>query len=149
MSGRLAGKHVILTGGVANIGREVVRAFLTEGARVMVGDLSAEVGAKLVADVGAAGAFRAVDVTREDGVRDFNEAGVQWLGGLDVIVQNAGLQHSGAVTDFDAARWDALFAVNTCAHLFGAKHAVPYLRAAGKGAIVATSPARVSAAARG
>ena len=139
MSGRLAGKRVILTGGVANIGREVVRAFVAEGARVTVGDLNAEAGKALVVELGAAVAFRTVDVTREDSVRDFIASGVEWLGGLDVLVQNAGLQHSGAVTGFDAARWDALFAVNSRAHFFGAKYAVPHLRAAGKGSIVNTS----------
>ncbi len=139
MNGRLAGKRVILTGGVANIGREVVRAFVAEGARVTVGDLNAEAGKALVVELGAAVAFRTVDVTREDSVRDFIASGVEWLGGLDVLVQNAGLQHSGAVTGFDAARWDALFAVNSRAHFFGAKYAVPHLRAAGKGSIVNTS----------
>ena len=139
MSGRLAGKRVILTGGVANIGREVVRAFVAEEARVTVGDLNAEAGKALVAEFGAAVAFRTVDVTREDSMRDFIASSVDWLGGLDVLVQNAGLQHSGAVTAFDAARWDALFAVNVRAHFFGAKYAVPHLRAAGKGSIVNTS----------
>ena len=59
--------------------------------------------------------------------------------GLDVLAQNAGLQHSGLVTDFDASRWDALFAVNARAHFFGAKHAVPHLRKSGKGSIINTS----------
>ena len=139
MGGRLAGKRVILTGGVANIGREVALAFVAEGARVMVGDVNADAGARLAGELGAAAAFHAVDVTREDSVRDFIAAGVRWLGGLDVLVQNAGLQHAGAVTEFDADRWDALFAVNARAHFFGAKFAVPHLRAAGKGAIVNTS----------
>lgn len=139
MSGRLAGKRVVLTGGVANIGREVVRAFLAEGARVVVGDLNAEAGAKLRQDMGDAMHFLRVDVTSEQSVAGFIAAGAGWLGGLDVLVQNAGLQHSGSVTEFDAARWDALFAVNSRAHFFGAKHAVPHLRAAGKGAIVNTA----------
>ena len=64
---------------------------------------------------------------------------MKWLGGADVLVQNAGLQHSGLVTEFDAVNWDALFAVNSRAHFFVAKHAVPHLRAAGKGSIVNTA----------
>lgn len=139
MSSRLAGKRVALTGGVANIGREVVRAFLAEGARVVVGDLNGEAGARLQQEMGGAMQFVRVDVTLEQSVADFIDAGVRWLGGLDVLVQNAGLQHSGTVTEFDAARWDALFAVNSRAHFFGAKHAVPHLRAAGKGSIVNTA----------
>jgi len=139
MARRLAGKRIILTGGVANIGREVVRAFLQEEARVVVGDISTEAGAKLQEEMGSSLLFKKVDVTSEDHVRDFISSGVDWLGGLDVLVQNAGLQYSGSVTDFDGAHWDALFAVNARAHFFGAKHAVPHLRAAGKGAIVNTA----------
>lgn len=139
MSGRLAGKRIALTGGVANIGRAVLGAFIAEGARVVVGDVNAEAGAKLQKEIGEAMHFIAVDVTSEGSVAEFVAAGVKWLGGLDVLVQNAGLQHSGPVTTFDAARWDALFAVNSRAHFFGAKHAVPHLRAAGKGSIVNTA----------
>ena len=139
MTGRLAGKRIVLTGGVANIGREVVRAFVAEGARIVVGDLNAEAGAKAQREMGAATNFVRVDVTSEQSVAEFIAAGVAWLGGLDVLVQNAGLQHSGAVTEFDGARWDALFAVNARAHFFGAKYAIPHLRAAGKGAIVNTA----------
>jgi NAD(P)-dependent dehydrogenase (short-subunit alcohol dehydrogenase family) len=139
MSGRLAGKQVVLTGGVTNIGKEVVRAFLAEDARVVVGDINAEMGAKLQKEMGSAMHFLHVDVASEQSVAEFIARGVQWLGGLNVLVQNAGLQFSGAVTEFDPACWDALFAVNSRAHFFGAKYAVPHLRAAGKSSIINTA----------
>lgn len=139
MSGRLQGKRIILTGGVANIGKEAAKAFVAEGARVVVGDLNEKAGQATVAELGKAAHFVAVDVTKEESVRNLIEKGVGWLGGLDVLVQNAGLQHSGKVTDFDASRWDALFSVNARAHFFGAKYAVPHLRRSGKGSIVNTA----------
>lgn len=139
MAGRLQGKRIIITGGVANIGREAVKAFVREGARVVIGDLNEKAGAAAAAEFGAATHFIQVDVTKEDSVRHLIEAGAKWLGGLDVLAQNAGLQHSGLVTDFDAARWDALFAVNARAHFFGAKHAIPHLRRSGKGSIINTA----------
>ena len=139
MAGRLAGKRIILTGGVNNIGKEAALHFVKEGARVVVGDIDEAGGLRTVAELGPNAHFIAVDVTREDPVRRLVEIGVEWLGGLDVLAQNAGLQHSGLVTDFEATRWDALFAVNARAHFFGAKHAVPHLRKAGKGSIINTS----------
>lgn len=139
MAGRLQDKRIIITGGVANIGKEAVKAFVQEGARVVIGDLNEKVGAAVAAEFGQAAHFLPVDVTREESVRALIEQGVAWLGGLDILVQNAGLQHSGLVTDFDAAHWDALFAVNARAHFFGAKHAVPHLRKAGKGSIINTA----------
>ena len=138
MTDRLKGKRIIITGAVSNIGKEAVRQFVAEGARVVIGDRDAA-GATTAAEFGASVSFIQVDVTSEDSVRNLIEKGAEWLGGLDVLVQNAGLQHSGAVTEFDAAKWDALFAVNARAHFFGAKYAVPLLRKNGGGSIINTS----------
>ena len=134
MTDRLKGKRIIITGA----GKEAVRGFVAEGARVVIGDRDAA-GAATAAEFGPAVSFIQVDVTSEDSVHNLIEKGAEWLGGLDVLVQNAGLQHSGAVTEFDASKWDALFAVNARAHFFGAKYAVPLLRKNGGGSIINTS----------
>lgn len=136
MSGRLAGKRIIVTGAGANIGREAVRSFVAEGARVVIGGRDIAAGQRVEVESNGAVAFRRVDVTSEENVRAFVASGVEWLGGLDVLVQNAGVQFSGVVTEFDAAKWDTLFAVNARGHFFGAKYAVPHLRKAGKGSII-------------
>jgi len=139
MSRRLQGKRIIITGAADNIGKAAAAAFVAEGARVVIADLNEEKGATAAASLGEAAHFQVCDVTDEASVGRMVAAGVEWLGGLDALCQNAGLQHSGAVTDFDQTRWDALFAVNSRAHFFGAKHAVQHLRQAGGGAIVNTS----------
>ncbi len=136
MIGRLAGKRIVITGGVTNIGREAVRLFMAEGARVVVGDLNEAAGRALVEESGASVHFIKTDVTEEASVRTMVEEGAAWLGGLDVLCQNAGLQFAGPITDFDAARWDRLFAVNARALFFGVKYAVPHLKRAGRGSIV-------------
>ena len=139
MAGRLEGKRIIITGAVNNIGKEAVRLFVGEGARVVIGDRD-DAGAATAAEFGAAAHFIKVDVTDGVSVKGLVEGGSEWLGGLDVLCQNAGLQHSGAVTEFDAAKWDALFAVNSRAHFFGAKYAVPIFRRQGSGgSIINTS----------
>ncbi|WP_347312091.1 SDR family NAD(P)-dependent oxidoreductase [Defluviimonas sp. SAOS-178_SWC] len=139
MTRRLQGKRVIFTGGVTNIGREVVELFQAEGARMVVADIDRDAGRALAEALGDGVNFVHVDVTDEDSVRRMIEAGVETLGGLDVLCQNAGAQRSGKVTEFAAEDWDMLFRVNARAHFFGAKYAVPHLRKAGKGAIVNTS----------
>ncbi|HVJ41904.1 MAG TPA: SDR family NAD(P)-dependent oxidoreductase [Dongiaceae bacterium] len=138
MSGRLAGKRIIITGAVSNIGKEAVRSFVEEGARVVIGDRD-EAGASTASSFGSSVTFIKVDVTSEDSVRRLVDEGSAKLGGLDVLCQNAGLQHSGAVTEFDASKWDALFAVNARAHFFGAKYAIPHLRKNKTGSIINTS----------
>ena len=139
MAGRLDKKRIIITGGVNNIGKEAARHFVAEGAKVVIGDINEAAGRATVAEFGPNTHFVKVDVTDEASVRQLIESAVAWLGGLDVLCQNAGLQHSGAVTDFDAKRWDAIFAVNSRAHFFGAKHAIPHLRKSGKGSIINTA----------
>jgi dihydroanticapsin dehydrogenase len=136
MPGRLEGKRIAITGAVENIGKEAVRLFVCEGARVAIGDIDDAKGRMTVEELGAATRYFHVDVSDEAGVRDFIAAAVDWLGGLDVLCQNAGVQDSGAVVDFDADRWDRVFAVNIRGQYLGAKYAIPHLRQSGKGAIV-------------
>lgn len=137
MTYRLEGKRIIITGAVNNIGKEAASLFVKEGARVVIGDIDAKAGQQTADELGAM--FVAVDVTKEESVKNFIEKSVELLGGLDVLAQNAGLQRSGFVTDFAAAEWDALFAVNSRAHYFGAKYAIPHLRRSGRGSIINTS----------
>src|SRR6185312_4323352 len=137
MANRLEGKRIIITGAVNNIGKEAAALFVEEGARVCIGDIDEKAGPSTAKELGAT--FIKVDVRQEDGVKSFIEQAVASLGGLDVLVQNAGLQRSGQVTGFQASDWDALFAVNSRAHFFGAKYAVPHIRRAGKGSIINTS----------
>jgi len=139
MTDRLKGKRIIITGAVDNIGKAAVQAFIAEGARVVIGDIDSERGERVAAEFGAKVKFLPVDVTREDSVARLIDGGSSWLGGLDSLVQNAGLMVSGSILAFDPGQWDRLFAVNVRAHFFGAKYAVPHLRASGGGTIINTS----------
>ena len=136
MAGRLAGKRILLTGGVANIGGETAQLFVAEGARVVIGDIDETGGKAAAARLGEAARCVKVDVTQESSVRDYVAQGVEWLGGLDALCQNAGLQYAGPIADFDVERWDRLFAVNARGLFFGVKYAVPHLKRSGRGAIV-------------
>jgi len=137
MSNRLQGKRIIITGAVSNIGKEAAKSFVDEGAKVVIGDINEKAGQQTAKEIGAH--FIAVDVTQEETVSDFVDSAVKELGGLDVLVQNAGLQRLGKVTDLATSDWDAIFAVNSRAHFFGAKYAVPHLRKSGRGSIINTS----------
>jgi NAD(P)-dependent dehydrogenase (short-subunit alcohol dehydrogenase family) len=139
MTGRLHAKRIIMTGAVANIGKEALRAFLAEGASVAIGDIDDVTGARVAEELGDAVRFFTVDVRSTESVAAFIENGAEWLGGLDVLVQNAGLQRSGLAESFNVSDWDALFSVNSRAHFLGAKHAIPHLRKSGRGSIINTS----------
>jgi dihydroanticapsin dehydrogenase len=135
----LASKRIIITGAVNNIGKAAVLSFVAEGAKVVVGDRDVAAGEALVKEIGTAVRFLSVDVSAEDQVKSFVDQGVAWLGGLDVLAQNAGVQYSGPIEEFDALRWDRLFDINVRGLFLGAKHAIPHLKQSGKGSIINTA----------
>jgi NAD(P)-dependent dehydrogenase (short-subunit alcohol dehydrogenase family) len=139
MSGRLLGKRIIITGAAMGIGQEAVRHFIAEGARVVIADINEKKGAATASECGDAAHFIPCDVTDENSVKQLIDNGARWLGGLDVLVNHAGVQFSGKVTEFKSEDWDTLMRVNVRAHFYGAKHALPYLRQACGGSIINTS----------
>ncbi|GAA1124894.1 SDR family NAD(P)-dependent oxidoreductase [Nocardioides aquiterrae] len=138
---QLEGKRVVMTGGAANIGRACALLMARHGARVVIGDVDvagAEETVDLIEKEGGAASVVETDVTSEQAVQRLVDTAAQRWGGLDVGFFNAGLQRSGAVTEFAVDEWDALFSVNPRHCFLGAKHVVPHLRENG-GSIVLTA----------
>lgn len=139
MRGRLDGKRIIVTGAAGGIGAATARRFVDEGARVVIADINESLAHETARSLGQSCHEIRCDLANEDDTHRMIEAAVDWLGGLDGLVNNAGLQYAGKVTDFDAALWDRLMAINVRAHFFTTKHAVPHLRSAGGGSIINVS----------
>lgn len=137
---RLAAKAAIVTGGAVGIGRACVIRMAEEGAKVAVFDRDEADGRALAADLAARGhdvAFWAVDVTNEAALKSAIDAAAARFGGLQVMVNNAGISGSPKPTDqVTEAEWDLVQAVNVKGVFFGTKHAIPHLRAAGAGSII-------------
>ncbi|MDM7932232.1 glucose 1-dehydrogenase [Tabrizicola sp.] len=137
---RLADKTAIVTGGAVGIGRACVERMAEEGASVAVLDLLEQEGRALAASLAAKGhkvAFWAVDVADEAAMKAAIDAAAAQFGGLHVMVNNAGISGSPKPTDeVSEADWDRVQAVNVKGVMFGTKHAIPHLRAAGKGSII-------------
>lgn len=143
MADRVKGKRIIITGASTGIGRETATQLVREGARVVVADLNDRDGALTVSMLNEQRAnsahFIKTDVANEGSIKRYTDDGATWLGGLDGIILHAGVQHSGVIEHFDAAKWDSLFRVNVRGVYFGVKHAIPHLRKAGGGSIVSTA----------
>lgn len=139
MSGRLSGKRVLLTGGVANIGLAILEAFVAEGATVSVVDIDSARGADVEKRFGERVRFIKADISREDEIEAAISRSVDWMGGLDTLCLNAGIQLSGKLEEFTTSNWDKVFAINVRANFIFARESVKHLRAAKKASIVMMS----------
>lgn len=111
----LSGRRVVITGAAQGIGAACARRLAAEGARLELWDLAADPGEALAADLRALGVearFRRCDVSRSAEVQAATEAAVAALGGLDGLVNNAGIFKAANFLDMSEADWNAVLAVN-------------------------------------
>ncbi len=131
--GLLEGKRAIVTGGASGIGLAIGRRFAREGARVAVLDLNAEAGARAAAELG--GSAHAVDVADGAAVDRAVDAACGVLGGLDVVVNNAGCGHVALLHETTPEHWKRVLGVNLDGVYHVMRAAIPRMLAGG-GAIV-------------
>jgi NAD(P)-dependent dehydrogenase (short-subunit alcohol dehydrogenase family) len=110
----LSGRRVLISGGSSGIGLAAARRFLEEGARVVVGGLEAAEVAAAVASVRSYGEVSGVpgDVSGEEDVARLMETAAGALGGLDVLINNAGIARRDSFLTMTAEAWDRVLAVN-------------------------------------
>lgn len=134
-----AGKVAIVTGAGKGIGRATALAFGREGASVAVVDLDAEAGEAVATELGERGRFIRADVTRSDEV-EAAVAGVSAaFGGVDILHNNAGIQHYGDALETTEDEWDRVLAVNLKSMFLMSKFAIPEMIKRGGGVIVNTA----------
>jgi NAD(P)-dependent dehydrogenase (short-subunit alcohol dehydrogenase family) len=132
-----AGKRVFVTGAATGIGRATAEYLAGEGARVFGAGLDGEEGRRVFSAAGPGLVFRETDLTREAEVRAAVDEAVTALGGLDGVVNCAGIYPTGKrLEDVSDAEWDKTLAVNLTAIFRVCRATLPHLRAAGGGAIV-------------
>ena len=136
-SKRLEGKRAIVTGGASGFGAGIVRRFTEEGARVIVADLNGEAARALAAELGDEALGVQVDVSSNADVTALAEAANRLLGGVDIVVNNAGVGHTPQPLDeLSDEAFDRIANVNMRSIYLMSKAFVPAMKAQGSGAIL-------------
>ena len=140
-NGRLDGKVTVITGGASGMGLATVKRFVDEGARVVIGDLQGEPGARLARELGDSVRFRLTDVSREADVEALVRFAVDEFGRLDCMFNNAGFGGiAGELVDLDlGAAYRNTVDVLFTGVLAGVKHAARAMKRNGGGSIINTA----------
>lgn len=109
---RLKDKAAIVTGAASGIGEQIARTFVAEGARVCIADLDQAGAERVAGSLGDAAIAVRMDVTDEGEVERGVAEAARRLGGIDILVSNAGRQHIESIADLSFADWKCILAVH-------------------------------------
>jgi len=141
MANELIGKVAIVTGGASGIGAGIAERFVAEGAKVVIADVDHYRGEELAADLGADAVFRPVDVADPEQIGALVADAVEIFGGLDVMVNNAGVSsrmHRSFLDD-DLADFHRVMSVNVLGVMAGTRDAARQMATTGGGSIINVS----------
>ena len=132
----LTGQVAVVTGAARGIGAAYVRILHDAGAQVVITDVLDDEGSALADELGERARFVHLDVTDEDAWERVVGQVVGELGGVDVLVNNAGIANAAPIEHFTLAKWNAVMTVNVTGVFLGCRAVVPTMKAAGRGSII-------------
>jgi NAD(P)-dependent dehydrogenase (short-subunit alcohol dehydrogenase family) len=136
---RFQGKVALVTGGASGIGKSTSLRLAREGAAVVIADINADAGQGVVDEITAAGGkalFISLNVTSEDAWNAAVAQTVETFGGLDLLVNNAGIGDARSIEDTPIEVWDKTIAVTQTSVFLGLKASSAALKASGNGSVV-------------
>jgi 3-oxoacyl-[acyl-carrier protein] reductase len=137
MTGKLQDKVAIVTGAASGFGRGIAELFALEGARVIAADINGEGARQLAAALGNNVVAVSCDVSKKADVDAMVRAATKAFGGLDIVVNNAGITHRNQpLLDVGEAEFDRIYAVNVKSIYLSTLAAVPKMEQRGGGTII-------------
>ena len=137
----LKGKNALVTGSTSGIGLGIAEGFAKEGMNLMLngfGDAAEieKLRESLAAKFGVRVLYNGADMSNPGQIEAMMRKTQSELGGVDVLVNNAGIQHVAPVEEFPPAKWDAIIAINLSSAFHTTRMAVPYMKSKGWGRII-------------
>jgi len=139
---KLKDRVALITGGASGIGLATAIAFLEEGAKVAIADISEENGRRALEIIDKKGynvLFMKADISKEADVKRIIDETVTKFGKLDILFNNAGIWIDKKVEDLEVEEWDRIMDINLKGVFLCSKYAVPLMKTQGKGVIVNNS----------
>lgn len=137
----LNGKSALITGSTSGIGLGIARALAGQGCNIMLNGLGDQqrienLRSDLEREFGVIVHYHGADMTRPDEIAEMVEVTSTAFGGVDVLINNAGIQHTAKIEDFPPERWAAIIAINLSSGFHTIHHTVPHMRRSGWGRII-------------
>ncbi|HZC55632.1 MAG TPA: 3-hydroxybutyrate dehydrogenase [Xanthobacteraceae bacterium] len=142
----LKGKSALVTGSTSGIGLAMARAFAGQGANITIngfGDKDAieKERSNIEKDFGVKAIYSAADMTKPDQIADMIKTSETTFGSLDVLVNNAGIQHVAPIEEFPIDQWNLIIAINLVSAFHTIRTAVPGMKSRKWGRIINTASA--------
>ena len=133
----LKGKTALVTGSTSGIGLGIAESLARQGARIVLNGFGDVDGPKArIAALGVQVDYHGADMSKPADIEAMMAFAAQRFGGVDVLVNNAGIQHVARVEDFPVDRWDAIIAINLSSAFHTSRLAIPHMRARNWGRII-------------
>lgn len=133
----LNGKTALVTGSTSGIGLGIAKALARQGANIVLNGFGEVEAARAeVAALGVKVLYHGADMSKPAEIEDMMQAAASAFGRVDVLVNNAGIQHVANVEDFPVDRWDAIIAINLSSAFHTTRLALPAMKAANWGRII-------------
>ena len=134
---RLPGKVALVIGAARGIGEGIAERFVEEGAKVVIADTEVEAGRDTARRLG--GLFVETDISRLEHAERAVSTAIDGFGGLDILMQNAGIYPWTLIENISPSEWDKVLAVNLKGTFLAARAALPHMKAKGAGRMIFTS----------
>jgi 3-hydroxybutyrate dehydrogenase len=137
----LKGKTAIVTGATSGIGREIARALARAGCAVMINGLGnaadiEKMRSAMEQETGSKIGYHGADMTKPDQIADLVATTNASFGNVDIVVNDAGVQHVAPIDEFPPEKWDMIIAVNLTSAFHTTRLCLPYMKSAGWGRII-------------